>query len=220
MKFWDLFARLYDPFVHLFLGRAYRALEHWAPTQVPAGCSILELGAGTGAVTEALAPGARRYLATDSSWPMLLRLRRKLQGAGQYAVETRLLDAAGPLPAGPFDVVVAANLLHLLDDPRATLRAALEVLTPGGLLLAPTFLHGGSPLARVARWFGFPVRHRLTLEGLLQILRESGFEGTPHRVVPGLVPLALVTARRGVAETVRPDGPAAPAARPAPQASA
>lgn len=195
MNFWEVFAPLYDPFVNLFLGRAYRAMIHWAPCQVPAGCSILELGAGTGALTTVLAPGARRYLATDLSWPMLLRLREKLQKAGDYGVETRVLDAAQPLPEGPFDVVVAANLLHLLDEPRETLRAALKVLTPGGLLLAPTFLHGGSLFARIARWFGFPVRQRLTQEGLLQLLRESGFEPSLQRVVPGLVPLALVSAR-------------------------
>lgn len=218
MKFWDLIARLYDPLVYTLLGRAYRSMEHWAPCQVPAGCSILELGAGTGALTLPLAKGARRYVATDSSWQMLVQLRRKLQRAGEYAVETRQLDAAGKLPEGPFDVVVAANILHLLDEPRETLRAALGELTPGGLLLAPTFLHGGSLFARVARWFGFPVRHRLTLEGLLQMLRESGFEPLPYRVVPGLVPLALVSARRAICAeepaAAAADAPARPAPRP------
>ena len=42
---------------------------------------------------------------------------------------------AGPLPPGPFDAVVVAYLQVIADERRRALRAAAEVVAPGGLLL-------------------------------------------------------------------------------------
>lgn len=47
------------------------------------------------------------------------------------------------MPTGSFEVVIAANVLHLLPEPDKALDEAARVLAPGGLLIVPTFTHGG-----------------------------------------------------------------------------
>ena len=101
-----------------------------------AGPRWLELGAGEGAFTLALAdvlgPGAqvvaidkdRRALET-----MATRVAGRFRGA---AVETRVADFTRGLPDGPFDGVLAANTLHFVRSPDAVLASVRDALAPGG----------------------------------------------------------------------------------------
>ena len=104
-----------------------------------AGCRWLELGAGEGAFTLALADllgeGAG-IVAVDRDAAALGRLAgelgRRFPGT---RLETRRGDFRDALPAGPFDGVLAANSLHFVDDPVDVLRRAREVIVPGGRLI-------------------------------------------------------------------------------------
>jgi SAM-dependent methyltransferase len=99
----------------------------------------LELGAGEGAFTLALAdclgPG-NSVLALDRDGGALARLGPVV--AEQFpgvAVETTVADFRTALPAGPFDGILAANSLHFTDDPVAVLREARTRLTDGGRIV-------------------------------------------------------------------------------------
>lgn len=192
--FWNLSAPLYDLFTAVFMGRQYRRMKAWAAERVPPGASVLELAAGTGALTKVLAPRAGRYVATDLSEAMLETLRR-LPG-----VEVASHDASRPWPQSGFDVVVMGNVLHLLPDPAQALGAARAALRPGGALLAPTFCHGATPLSRtlsgLVRRLGFPVRHRLRPEVLRALAEEAGLRVVSLEVVRGVFPLGLLEAER------------------------
>lgn len=88
---------------------------------------VLELGAGTGRLTEHLT--AHRLVATDPSHEMLLKLRDRLPRA-------RVLSAAAeqiPMPSRAFDVVVAAQAFHWFDHATAMPEIA-RVLRPDGHL--------------------------------------------------------------------------------------
>lgn len=115
--------------------------------------TVLDLGAGTGAGTFALArrfPGAL-VTAVDVSPQMLEHIRRKAEAVGvPERIQTIEADldtvAPGTLPAA--DLVWAANSLHHLADPVAALRGIRGVIRPGGRLVAlemdafPRFLPG------------------------------------------------------------------------------
>ena len=45
-------------------------------------------------------------------------------------------------PDGGFDVVVAANVIHLLDEPYRALRELDRVCRPGGRIIIPTYMNG------------------------------------------------------------------------------
>src|ERR671921_54162 len=100
----------------------------------------LELGAGEGAFTLALADliGPRGEItALDRDAAALERLpdelRRRFPGGARLA--TVIADFLDPLPAGPFDGVLAANSLHFVEDPVEVLRRAREALVPDGRLV-------------------------------------------------------------------------------------
>ena len=101
-----------------------------------AGPRWLELGAGEGAFTLALAdvlgPGAR-IVAVDKDRRALETWRHGWPaGSRRAAVETRVGDFTQTMPAGPFDGVLAANSIHFVRKPDAVLAAIRDVLAPGG----------------------------------------------------------------------------------------
>jgi malonyl CoA-acyl carrier protein transacylase len=103
---------------------------------------VLELGAGTGGTTSALLPALlperTEYVFTDVSEVFLARARTKL--VAFPFVRYGLLDIGRDpgeqgYPAGSFDVVVAANVMHAAADLGLALDHARALLTPGGLLI-------------------------------------------------------------------------------------
>ncbi|MBS0547429.1 MAG: polyketide synthase dehydratase domain-containing protein, partial [Proteobacteria bacterium] len=110
---------------------------------LPAGRAlrILEIGAGTAAVFDALrtmVPADRlAYTFTDVS-PAFVdaaqeRFGAALERCAPLDIE-RAPEAQGFVP-GTFDVVVAANVLHATQDVRTSLRHAARLLAPSGALL-------------------------------------------------------------------------------------
>jgi SAM-dependent methyltransferase len=111
----------------------------WAGTLVPAQSRIVDLGAGTGTGTLALArhlPGAR-VTAVDMDEEMLAHLRRHAAEAGLGdRVRTVRADLDGTWPdLGPADLVWAAKAMHHLADPARAVAQVRDLLRPGGHFL-------------------------------------------------------------------------------------
>ncbi len=92
------------------------------------GTRWLELGAGDGAFTLALAdllgPGGS-ILAVDSDrWALAELAARLASRFPELALTTLVADFETGLPTGPFDGVLAANSLHFVADQVAVLRAS------------------------------------------------------------------------------------------------
>lgn len=99
---------------------------------------VLDLGAGTGTATLALArrfPTAR-LIALDISEPMLQRLRAAARQAGlEPLVDTVQADLdAGWPDVADLDLVWAATSLHHVRDPERVLTEIRSALRPGALL--------------------------------------------------------------------------------------
>ncbi|HET6153827.1 MAG TPA: class I SAM-dependent methyltransferase [Marmoricola sp.] len=90
---------------------------------------IVELGAGTGKLTELLVATGHQVLATDPLPEMLDHLQRRLPGT-RTAVATA---EAIPVASGSIDVVVCAQSFHWFDHDVALPEIA-RVLRPGGVL--------------------------------------------------------------------------------------
>ena len=169
-----------------------------------AGRRWLEIGAGMGAFTLALAdllgPGAR-ILASDRE-PRVLntaagRVRRRYP---ETELETRLFDYTDGIPYGPFDGILAANTLHFVKDRDPTLRALRYALAPGGRLVIVEYdADQGKP------WVPHPIsfetwRREATTAGYDEprlIARvPSRFLGAIYGAVAGIPPPATLPASR------------------------
>jgi ubiquinone/menaquinone biosynthesis C-methylase UbiE len=104
-----------------------------------AGPSWLELGAGNGEFTLALADligAGSEIIATDvDKWALRSLEGRLEERFPQTSVLTMEADFTESIPEGPFDGVLAANCLHFVADPVPVLAAIREVLAPGGRLV-------------------------------------------------------------------------------------
>jgi ubiquinone/menaquinone biosynthesis C-methylase UbiE len=198
--FWERAAAHYDRVTTGVFGSPLaRARALTADAAAGAG-TVLEVAAGTGLMTEVLAPRVRRLVATDYAENILARLdeRMKKQGITNVEIAHRDIYALG-IPPASFDVVVASNVLHLVPDLDRALDALRDVLRPGGTLIAPTFVHAETRVARVASRVlatvvGQPMRRRLTARSLRQALEGRGLRIIRAETIPGLLPIAYVEA--------------------------
>lgn len=93
----------------------------------------LDLGAGGGHVAYALAPHARRVIATDLSSEMLAAVARTAREKGLSNIETTEAQAERlPFEDATFDLVASRFSAHHWRDFDAGLREARRTLKPGG----------------------------------------------------------------------------------------
>lgn len=98
---------------------------------------VVDVGAGTGQFTVAVAPACRRVVAVDVSQPMLRALRSRVTDLGLANVEVVRAGFLSYEHRGePADVVYSRYALHHLPDlwKAIALARLREVLRPGGVL--------------------------------------------------------------------------------------
>jgi ubiquinone/menaquinone biosynthesis C-methylase UbiE len=98
---------------------------------------VVELSAGTGALTHQLAPLARSYVATDVSGPMMAVARRHHVPGTERVTWLRADVRDLGLPSASADLVVSS--LGPFQDSENGLAEAHRVLRPGGLLVGVTW---------------------------------------------------------------------------------
>lgn len=144
-----------------------------------AGPRWLELGAGEGAFTLALADvlgPVGEIIALDRDRGALRIAAAAVQRRfPAIAVSTLAADFTASLPEGPFDGILAANSLHFVGDRRAILATARAALLPGGRLIVVEYdADRGNP------W----VPHPFSFDRWLEEAAAAGFDDVRilHRV--------------------------------------
>ena len=95
----------------------------------------LELACANGETTRALAPRCRRLLAVDAAPTVVAEAQRRTQRLPGVTVRHATLPA--DMPRGPFDLIVASEILYYLQpgDFRRVLRQLLAATAPGGRIV-------------------------------------------------------------------------------------
>jgi predicted TPR repeat methyltransferase len=133
---------------------------------------ILDAGCGTGLCGPFLRPYAKRLVGVDLSAAMLAKARaRKVF----HQLDRCDLGSIGTYPAGPFDVLISADVLVYFGDLAQVFANFAAVLRPGGWLLFTVEDTGQG-------WHLAPSgRHKHSLPYLEDALRKAGF-GKPRHI--------------------------------------
>ena len=195
-SYWDKHAKKYDRSMSL-LGRPIPRMVELAGEATRGLGRVLEVAAGTGLVTPALAAGAGEVIATDYSDAMVAALEQRVRDAGVANVRCEQADLyALRFDAGTFDAVVAANVPHLVPDLPGALAALRRVVKPGGRVIIPTFCHDETALSwvvsRALAVTGFPGHRRFTARSLRQAVEDVGVRVARSETLPGLIPIGYV----------------------------
>jgi len=204
-KFWDGIAAKYAkspirdmPAYELTLERTESYLKQTD--------QVLELGAGTGTTAIRLAPAVAKMVATDFSGALLNVGRER--AAKQKVVNVKFTKAAvAEAPSGPFDVVMAFNLLHLLEDLKGSLTEAYARTKPGGYFISKTTCtpHRGAPLhfrmimavLPIMQFFGKAPYVRMRSEQELEnAIEQAGFVIVETGNYPANPPNRFIVARK------------------------
>jgi len=127
---------------HYSPGRTWEALARGLALLKPLG-TVVDLGAGDGAIAELLAASATRIHCVDKSPRMIDAGRRRLAASadGTRNVDFVLGDMqAVPLPDRCCDFVLLLSSLQYADEPRRVFAEIARLLRPGGRALLITLL--------------------------------------------------------------------------------
>jgi ubiquinone/menaquinone biosynthesis C-methylase UbiE/DNA-binding transcriptional ArsR family regulator len=141
---------------------------------------VADLGAGTGAVAQALAPFVAQVIAVDESTAMLAAARKRLAGITNVDVRSGRLESL-PVADAEVDVALLFLVLHYVADPRVVLAEAARVLKHGGRLLVLDMMpHDRHDLRQTMGhvWQGFESAT------LAEWMREAGLEGFRYSQLP------------------------------------
>lgn len=176
-KYWNKMAGLYDLFTRRNR-KAYAVVMQQFATLIDKNDTLLELAAGTGVFTDALAACAGTVVSTDFAPQMLQKAQSKVDADN---VSFAVADACNlPYTDASYDVVFVANALHIMPNPTQAMSEIRRVLKPGGLLIAPTFIRTNSLADRMLSRFlvaitGFPDHQKWTAAQFQQFVADNRF---------------------------------------------
>jgi len=101
--------------------------------------AVLEIGCGTGTTALKLAGSVNEMTATDISSNMIAIAKEKAEEQKVQNVnfaQSTLFDEK--LKMESFDVILAYNLIHLLEDTDQVMKRINELLKPGGVFISKT----------------------------------------------------------------------------------
>jgi glycosyltransferase involved in cell wall biosynthesis len=148
---------------------SHGVIESWLAERPPS--RILDLGCSSGELGARLRKLGHHVIGVDAA---------ELPGVREAVDEFVEADLAAGLPSslsGPFDIVIAADVLEHLPRPERLLAQARECLAPGGSVVVsiPNFVHWYPRLRMLFGWFDYDRRGILDA-GHLRFFTRRSFE--------------------------------------------
>ena len=199
--FWDWRARKYDEQAQEDEAHT-RAVERFSK-YLKADDTVLDYACGTGVVTFKIAADVKEVHAIDISAGMIdlaQERARASQVTNVHFARKTIFDEG--LGSGSYDVILAFNILHLLEDARKAVKRISELLKPGGLMVSVTPCLGEAGV--VLRTL-LPLTSKVGILSYLRTFRiadvndlmhDGGFEILESEVLECTVPSSSAVARK------------------------
>lgn len=174
----DILAPLYD---HLISPPDERRIIRLA--RLPVKGLLLDVGGGTGRISQYLVGSANQVIVLDSSFRMLSQAKTKngLRPVVSAAEEL-------PFPDHAFERIVMVDAFHHLADQSMSMLELWRVLKPGGVLVVeePDIRHFAVKLVALAEKLALFRSHFLSAERIADRLHGYGAKTQIHREKPNV----------------------------------
>lgn len=192
--FWDQVSGLYDFFETVYNGKVYRGLGERVAAEIGLNDTVLECACGTGAISRYIAPKCKKLIATDFSVGMLQQARKNCRNYSN--VKIRRADMTHiKCRDNRFDVVVAGNVIHLLEDPFAAVKELERVCRPGGKIIVPTYINASvgvnKKAVKLLALAGANFKRQFDMDSYRKFFEDAGYENVTYDIVSGRMPCAV-----------------------------
>ena len=187
--FWDYIANFYDFFENLYNSKVNHELCKKVAERMSSNDNVLECACGTGMISVHIATKCRSLITTDFSQGMLAKSRKRCKKIKNIRVEkANILHLEYPNES--FDKVVAANVIHLLDQPDIAISELIRVCKKGGKIIIPTYIitkeHGISTiLIRLINHFTKTFLYQFNEQSYKNFLKKLGYSQIDFEVING-----------------------------------
>ncbi len=192
--FWNRIAGVYDLFA-FYNRKAHKELCERIAAMIASTDEVLECACGTGMLSVYIASRCRKLIATDFARNMLKIAEKKC--AAYANVEFDVADILClDYPNEMFDKVVAANVIHLLDDPHKALKELGRVCRSGGKMIIPTYMgkenrEKSKPLTKAIGKAGANFKRQFTYADYRRFFADAGYGDVEYIFIEGRVPCAV-----------------------------
>lgn len=198
--FWNHVAGVYDIFTNIINRKTHKGLCARVEEEISDTDEVLECACGTGLLSGVIARKCKSLVATDFSPKMLKKAGRK------YRSYTNIEFREGNIlqieyPDENFDIVVAANVIHLLDEPYKALAELDRVCRKGGKIIIPTYMNKNekgktSQFANVVGKAGADFKRQFTFDTYKQFIKEAGYTNVDYSWIDGKIPCAVAVIKK------------------------
>ncbi len=197
---WDKLAFCYDLFANVINRRANKKLCRVVENLICLDDDVLECACGTGLLTGYIAKKCKSLIATDFSEQMIFRAQRKYSKCTNVKfqkADIMKLDFADE----SFNVVVAANVIHLLEKPLEALAELDRVCKIGGKIIIPTYIGKNkngqqNKVTKAIGKLGVNFKRNFTEDSYRELFKIAGYCDVEYILCSGKIPCSLAMIKK------------------------
>lgn len=193
--FWDRVAWIYDVFTNIINRKTHKALINSIERMISDNDDVLECACGTGLLSGTIAKHCKQLVATDLSLKMLKKAKKKYKNIANIEFRQGNIMQI-EYPSESFDIVVAANVIHLLDNPVKALQELNRVCKENGKIIVPTYINQTAKgktnkLSNLIDKAGADFKKEFTFESYKEFFKNIGYNNVEYTLCEGKIPCAV-----------------------------